>query len=131
MNLIMYLPFPPSENSYYSHTSRGVYISAKGRRYREAVVESVREQNGVLRLDDRLAITVILHPTDRRVRDIDNYDKGLLDALTHAGVWVDDEQLDQLCFYRGERIAGGSCIVSITDAGPVIPAGSAEMVLDI
>lgn len=44
----------------------------------------------------RLRVVLILNPPDRRRRDVDNYSKGLLDAFTHAGIWADDEQIDEL-----------------------------------
>jgi hypothetical protein len=31
-------------------------------------------------------VEILLYPPDNRRRDIDNYTKGLFDALTHAGV---------------------------------------------
>jgi crossover junction endodeoxyribonuclease RusA len=50
----------------------------------------------------RVGVTMELYPPDRRKRDIDNYCKGPLDALTHAGVWEDDEQIDELHIYKRE-----------------------------
>jgi crossover junction endodeoxyribonuclease RusA len=37
---------------------------------------------------------------DKRKYDISNYIKALEDCFTHAGVWLDDEQVDQLGVYR-------------------------------
>lgn len=31
-----------------------------------------------------------------RIRDLDNYNKALFDALTHAGVWEDDRQVKRM-----------------------------------
>ena len=38
----------------------------------------------------------MLYPPDARRRDIDNYNKALCDALTHAGVWEDDSQAKRM-----------------------------------
>lgn len=45
---------------------------------------------------------VIHQPTARRC-DIDNFTKGLWDALTDAGVWEDDSQVDELIIRRGYK----------------------------
>lgn len=37
----------------------------------------------------------------------------LLSAITHAGVWLDDGQVDQLTIIRGEKAKGGGCWVEI------------------
>lgn len=121
MDLVLYLPWPPTVNSYWSHTKRGVYLSAKGRRYGEEASERINEQNGVLRLDGKLLVEVELYPPDRRKRDLDNHMKGLLDACTKAGVWGDDDQIDQLFIYRGRITKPGLAILKISEAGPVLP----------
>ena len=116
------LPFPPTVNSYYSHTKRGVYISKKGRLFREAAAESLHQQLGDLRqLDYRISLTVVLHMPDKRTRDLDNYMKALLDAITVYGLWEDDSQIDQLSIYRGETVKSGIVKLVIDDAGPTIP----------
>jgi crossover junction endodeoxyribonuclease RusA len=63
---------------------------------------------------------VYLFPPDRRKRDLDNYMKGLLDALTVAELWTDDSLVDQLHIFRGEIVSGGSVRVEISDGGPVV-----------
>ena len=103
--LILNLPWPPTVNSYYAKTKRGVYISKGGRAFRDAVISACREQMALnLRLDSRLSMQVILYPPDRRTRDLDNYMKALLDALTHSEVWIDDEQIDELAIMRGKIV---------------------------
>ena len=95
LNLI--LPFPPSMNTYWRHVGEKVLISEKGRAYRKAVIDCIWQVVGAKQFGDaRVAVTLQLIPPDRRKRDIDNFNKALFDALTHAGIWNDDEQIDDL-----------------------------------
>jgi len=122
-DIVLYLPWPPSVNDYYKMTRMGQrYLSKKVREFREQVEHSIQEQAPDLVLEDPLFMEVYLFPPDRRKRDIDNYMKGLLDALTEARLWVDDSQIDQLHIYRGEVIKGGVVRVELTDGGPVMLA---------
>ena len=105
------LPFPPTVNSYYL---KGKIISSKGRVFRESVEQECAEQIVQnLKLMDRLECAVILYPPDSRTRDLDNYLKALQDAITHAGVWEDDKQIDYGEQYRGQIVPGGACKVRI------------------
>lgn len=124
-NLIMVLTWPPTINSYYGHTKRGKrlvqYITPKGKRFREQVIESVHQQAPGLHMDYKLYVEVTLYPPDRRIRDLDNYMKALLDALTHSKLWDDDSQIDQLIIHRGETMAnGGAVVIEVCEAGPVL-----------
>jgi crossover junction endodeoxyribonuclease RusA len=110
-------------NSYYAKTKRGVFISNKGRQFRDKAVDSVIEQLPGVFIDERMLVEVVLFPPDKRIRDVDNYNKSLLDAITHTGLWEDDALIDQLFNYRGKQARGGLCLVRITDAGPIIPVG--------
>lgn len=91
-------------------------ISAAGREYRRAVGHEVLQGRavGICRpsaYTGRLAVTVNIHAPDRRRRDIDNVAKALLDALTHAGLWEDDSQLDDLRLIRGAVRPRNGCVV--------------------
>lgn len=101
------LPWPPSVNGYWQNRvvmprgSRGgfvqTFLTERAKAYRENVKAAVWERFGVLRpTRARLLVAFAAFPPDLRVRDLDNTLKAALDALTHAGVWVDDEQIDRI-----------------------------------
>lgn len=112
---IFYLPFPPTINSYYSGNRSGStrYLSKHGREFRDSTIAEVRAQGCTVPLVARLQMTATLYAPDKRTRDLDNYMKALLDALTHAGVWLDDSQLDRLVILRGVIRKPGLCRVEI------------------
>lgn len=119
----LHLPFPPTVNSYYKRNhGYGVRISDKGRKFRAEVQAEIEEQWGSFEmLEGKLLVEVIEHVPDKRIRDLDNYMKPLLDALTHAGIWEDDSQINQLMIYRGAQCYSGKIALRIHDAGPVLP----------
>lgn len=122
------LPFPPTSNLYYRsiRMDQGVrtLISKKGREYRNAVIGEccVAHLTNTF-LGGRLAVTVTLCPPDRRKRDLDNYNKALLDALTHAGLWGDDSQIDDLRVVRGAVVKGGYALVEVRELEALRTAG--------
>ncbi len=110
------LPFPPSANAYYRHPNKGALagrhlISAEGRAYREEIVWRVRPLG--ISFSGRLAVTLLCHMPDRRRRDLGNIEKALCDALTHAGLWGDDSQIDDLRIVRRPVVKGGKVTVKI------------------
>jgi len=100
------LPWPPSVNTYWRSPNRGklagrTLISERGRRYRrEAAQAIVACNNPKVPPGRRLSVTLLVYPPDRRRRDLDNLPKGILDALTHAGVIEDDSLIDRLQILR-------------------------------
>lgn len=94
------LPWPPSVNGYWRAFRGRQIISKKGREYRAAVIAQLGLSDIVFKAPSTVAVSVWAYPPDRRVRNIDNLFKGLLDALTHGKVWDDDNQADELHIYR-------------------------------
>lgn len=112
--MMILLPFPPSNNTYYRRVGAKTLISAKGRAYCKDVT-AICEAVGVRKMEGRLRVTIAACPPDRRRRDLDNMLKGLLDALTHGGAWEDDSQIDQLAIIRGPIKALGCVEVTISE----------------
>ncbi len=103
------LPYPPSVNGYWRSFKGRQIISARGRSYRISAIETLRELNLINeRIEARVSLSVVIHPPTARKYDIDNWCKAPFDALTHAGFWLDDEQVDHLTIKKGEKVKGGS-----------------------
>ena len=117
------LPWPPSVNHYWARNKNGgMRVGQKGVAFRDAVQELVFDEVGFLWLKsknaqnhitfktERLKVVVEAHAPDKRRRDLDNVQKALLDSLTHAGVWGDDDQVDDLRIFWARDAAGKKCI---------------------
>ena len=97
------LPYPPSVNHYWRHVpNRGTLISKEGREYRIGVIGEIMLIKHLhnFPLEGRLAVLIHATMPDRRKRDIENIQKALLDSLEHAGVYLDDSQIDDLRIIR-------------------------------
>jgi crossover junction endodeoxyribonuclease RusA len=119
--MMLTLPFPPSVNTYWRAPNSGSLkgrhlISAKGRAFQSEACAAIVEQ--LRRLPKPSAslcsVEIMLYPPDNRRRDIDNYTKGLFDALTHAGVWEDDSQVKRMLVEWGPVVTGGKVEISIS-----------------
>ncbi len=99
------LPWPPSKNGYWRTFRNRQILSVKARAYRVLAREAVESQLGAdtaLKLSGRLKVRLEFYPPTRCKWDVDGRPGGLLDALTHTGVWGDDSQIDDLRLIRRE-----------------------------
>ena len=78
-----------------------------------AIAEYVSENNVPKYGEQKLKITMVLQPKDRRKIDIDNRIKCVLDSLQEAGVFDDDFQVDELHVMRGQQVTGGRLLLTI------------------
>ncbi len=97
--IIFSIPYPPSVNAMWRTIRGRPILSAHGRSYRIAVVHELLVRK-ISMLDGRLSMCIRMFPPDKRRRDVDNVAKGVLDALQHAKVYRDDNQIDKLCIER-------------------------------
>lgn len=112
--IILTLPFPPSVNTYYRRGAHATYMSKQGREYKAKVSDYIAESNTPKLGSARLALDIVLWPKDKRKYDIDNRLKAILDSLQDAGVFDDDEQIDQINIFRGSgEVKGGQAKVII------------------
>ena len=129
------LPYPPSVNHYWSHkavrsrtTKRWTvikYLSARAKQFRQDVTEAIESQIGdAPKLKGRLACIVHEHYGPSKpdghagtAQDIDNCLKPLFDALEHAGMYINDSQIDELLVLKKRRAAIGRVEVTIRSIG--------------
>ncbi|EJD6367364.1 RusA family crossover junction endodeoxyribonuclease [Providencia rettgeri] len=94
-SITLILPFPPSVNACWRNINGKTLISAKGRAFRANAAAAIYEQlrKRPKAITEHVSVIVKMYPPSKRRMDIDNYLKAPFDALTHAGVWNDDDQV--------------------------------------
>lgn len=111
------LPKPPSANRYWrtNYQTRRKYVSAEGLAYRDVVRAAVltHPERLALPIEGRLRVDVCFTCADRIKRDSDNLFKQLFDALQIAGVYPDDEAIDEIHYRRRFRHKDGSNRVTV------------------
>lgn len=110
------LPWPPSVNHYWRYGRGHFHISSEGKTYRQRVFIALRSVGAHL-IEGRIGVRVKAHPPDRRVRDLDNILKALLDALKTAGAYTDDGQIDAIQITRESVQPEGSVRVEVERLG--------------
>ncbi len=94
---------PQSTNHIYKSRSMGkfigVYMSAAGKKLKADYQKQLKEQYKGKPSKEDVDLRVELFFGDKRVRDIDNYNKLLLDACTGI-LWVDDSQIQSLLIVK-------------------------------
>lgn len=114
------IAWPPSVNHVWRKTPAGrIYLTREARMFRADVMSrvAVARCHGVLpktALAGNLAVAMELYPPDRRRRDVDNYSKAVLDAMTHARLWRDDSQVKQQTVAVCAPKPGGQVVLTIS-----------------
>lgn len=111
------MPWPPSVNGYWRTFRNRQIISKRGREYRASAISRLVD----LGLNDEkvsghLQVTLVLNPPTLRKYDIDNFNKALFDAMSHADFWLDDEQIVSLNIKKGVKTKGGNIQVTVNMA---------------
>lgn len=72
-------------------------------------------------ITDPVAVAIVFYPPNLVRRDLDNFLKAPLDALTHAGVWADDSQVKKLMIEWGPIVKGGKIEIVISEVNKNVP----------
>ena len=108
------LPWPPSVNHYWRRCGNRYFVSQEGKNYREIVIIKCNDSKGFFKNKEKLSVSILAYPPDKRRRDLDNVLKSLLDSLQHAGVYEDDYQIDCITIER-LPYQEGKVIISIKE----------------
>jgi crossover junction endodeoxyribonuclease RusA len=106
-------PYPPSVNAYWLQSGKRRYISKRGVEFKKAVHE-ICKQSETFFGNKYVEVSIILFPRDKRLLDIDNCCKAILDSMNGI-MFDDDQQVWKLTVERGEKIKGGGCQVTIQE----------------
>lgn len=109
------IPWPPSVNALHSVCRGKILLSRAGRRYYQDAVVAVSSQlpKGSPPQSVPMRLHVLVHPPDRRRRDLDNLLKAACDVIQKAGVVTDDTWFHDIRILRGDvqKPAGLICSV--------------------
>lgn len=126
------LPLPPTTNNLYGHrvvTSKQRddsgdrklyairYPTTELKEYHNLVKDKLLELRAWHRSEARVGYRLLVCPA-RRGSDISNRIKVLEDALKTGGLYVDDEQVDEVWVRRGPIVDGGIVRISLWEVVP-------------
>ena len=80
--------------------------------FKKAVAEACKGLPSFL--DQPVELSVLLHPRDKRLMDIDNCGKAICDSL-NGYLYEDDQQVWKITIERAEKIKGGGCVVTVKE----------------
>ena len=109
------LPYPPSVNSYWRANGHRRFISKEGVAFTKEVDLIVKQSGAKSFGENRVAMSVMIHPRSKRKFDLDNTLKAILDALMKADMYNDDSQIDYIEIARGEAVPKGAAVIHLYD----------------
>lgn len=114
------LPMPPSANRYWRYVNGKVLKSKQARDYIKIIgdlwmVYKAQKKAKAFGKDQRLQIYIQVFPPNRIRRDLDNLLKVLMDSLEHAGLFTNDEQIDDIRIMRMEIYPGGKMVICLRE----------------
>lgn len=86
---------PPSTQTIYFHKGHVVFMSKLGKETKEAYKWEMRSQFKKSPLLDPISVVLELYFKDEKKRDVDNFNKLILDAGSKL-LWEDDSQIQEL-----------------------------------
>lgn len=120
--IVLDLPYPPSINNYWIASGHRRFISKRGQLFRQEVQIACLQRRVPKLGSQSLMVHIILKPRNKKLMDIDNCAKAILDSLEHANVFDSDVQVQRLLIERGDPVPGGGCQVIVE----VIPSSLEE-----
>lgn len=86
---------PPSVNQIWINKPKGRYKSKKGKEFEKIAKQQLKRQYEGEILTEKLKIKIWLYFKTKAKRDIDNYNKAILDSMTGI-IYKDDSLIEEL-----------------------------------
>ncbi len=110
------LPWPPSANRYWRNIKGRTLVSKEAKLYK-MLIKGLSYEWKMKPMLGRIGLQIEAYPPDKRIRDLDNTLKVLIDSLKETGVFKDDSQIDKICITRLEPSKPGHLKISISEIG--------------
>ena len=110
------IPFPPTANHIWARVGNRSFLTREYRRFLALVVGAVESAKVApdFREAQAYAVELTVFPPDRRARDLDNFLKAALDAVTRSQLWRDDSLVCQLSATKGAPAEKPFAVLEIT-----------------
>lgn len=123
MKYTLELTFPPSVNNYWINSRGGhhKFLHKKAQEFRCRTGDYLKSIGSPSVGDKPIAMQMFMYPKDRVKRDVDNFNKGIMDALKVHGFYNDDSQCKHISntMYSPVKSEYGRIVVVVQ----VIPDG--------
>jgi len=86
---------PPSTQHIYLHKGRITFMTKEGKDYKEFCQWNIKSQYKGKIIKNDISVVIELYFADKRRRDLDNFNKIILDSCTGL-LWKDDCQIIEL-----------------------------------
>lgn len=86
---------PPSTGQIYRHKGSITFMTKQGKNYKELCQWTIKSQYRGKLITKDVAVIIELYFADKRRRDVDNFNKIVLDSCTGL-LWKDDSQIIEL-----------------------------------
>ena len=107
---------PPSVNTLWVNKNKGRYKSKRGKEFEETAAYELKKQYKGEPTKKRLKVEIWLYFKTRAKRDIDNYNKAILDSL--KGIVIeDDELIDDLTVHKIKGYGKDKVYIEILERG--------------
>jgi len=102
---------PISVNAAYRTWRGRVLISAKGREFKQIICKKLTELN-LTKIEGKIEMSIIYYFKDNRCRDIDNYQKVLIDCMKDI-LFEDDKMIYKLILEKHIGYGSNKIIIDI------------------
>ena len=101
--ILLKIPFPPTVNHIWARVGTRTFLTKEYQRFLRIVIgaiESAKVAPG-FKNAPAFAVHLTVYPPDRRPRDLDNFLKAALDAVTRSQLWPDDSLVTRITAIKG------------------------------
>lgn len=110
---------PPSTQHIYRHNGNRVYMTEEGKNCKETYQWEIKSQYKGKPREGDISVIICLYFKDKKKRDVDNFNKLILDACSGI-LWEDDSQIQELIIKKEVVPHNSGVLIMILDNAKTI-----------